>query len=47
VSAIYLNMHHPREMLAGVLIGIAALLLALLLARATGVVRRRREERSA
>jgi membrane-associated phospholipid phosphatase len=47
VSRMYRGMHHPLDMLAGVLIGIAALLLALLLARATGVVRRRREERSA
>ena len=43
VSRMYRGMHHPLDMLAGVLIGIAALLLALLLARATGVVRRRRE----
>ena len=45
VSRMYRGMHHPLDMLAGVLIGIAALLLALLLARTTGVVKRRREAR--
>jgi membrane-associated phospholipid phosphatase len=43
VSRMYRGMHHPLDMLAGVLIGIAALSLALLIARATGVVKRRRE----
>jgi membrane-associated phospholipid phosphatase len=42
VSRMYRGMHHPLDTLAGVLIGIAALLLALLLARVTGVVVRRR-----
>jgi membrane-associated phospholipid phosphatase len=46
VSRMYRGMHHPLDMLAGVLIGIAALLLALLLARAVGVVARRRQGRS-
>ncbi len=46
VSRMYRGMHHPLDMLAGVLIGIAALALALLLARTTGVVKRRREART-
>jgi membrane-associated phospholipid phosphatase len=41
ISRMYRGMHHPLDALAGVFIGIAALLLALLLARATGVVARR------
>jgi membrane-associated phospholipid phosphatase len=45
VSRMYRGMHHPSDTLAGVCIGIAALTLALLLARATGVVARRREAR--
>lgn len=47
VSRMYRGMHHPLDTLAGVLIGIAALSLALLLARVTGVVARRREARTA
>jgi undecaprenyl-diphosphatase len=47
ISRMYRGMHHPLDTLAGVLIGIAALALALLLARATRVVDRRREGRSA
>ena len=47
LSRMYRGMHHPLDTLAGVLIGIAALLLALLLARVTGVVARRREARRA
>jgi undecaprenyl-diphosphatase len=46
VSRMYRGMHHPLDMLAGVFIGIAALLLALLLARVTGVVDRRRKARA-
>jgi membrane-associated phospholipid phosphatase len=45
VSRMYRGMHYPLDTLAGVLIGVAALLLALLLVRTTGVVRRRREAR--
>jgi membrane-associated phospholipid phosphatase len=37
-------MHHPTDTFAGLLIGIAALSLALLLARVTGYVDRRRKE---
>jgi membrane-associated phospholipid phosphatase len=47
VSRMYRGMHHPLDTLAGVFIGIAALALALLLARATVVVARRREGRAA
>jgi len=43
-SRMYRGMHHPLDILAGVLIGIAALSLALLLARVTGYVARRRTE---
>jgi membrane-associated phospholipid phosphatase len=39
----YRGMHHPLDTLAGVLMGIAALTLALLLARTTRVVARKRE----
>jgi len=46
VSRMYRGMHHPSDTLAGVFIGIAALTLALLLARTTGVVARRREART-
>jgi membrane-associated phospholipid phosphatase len=46
IARMYRGMHHPLDALAGVLIGIAALLLALLLARVTGVVARRREARA-
>jgi membrane-associated phospholipid phosphatase len=41
IARMYRGMHHPLDTLAGVFIGIAALLLALLLARVTGVVDRR------
>jgi membrane-associated phospholipid phosphatase len=47
VSRMYRGMHHPLDMVAGVLIGISALLLALLLVRVTGVVARRRKARAA
>jgi membrane-associated phospholipid phosphatase len=47
VSRMYRGMHHPLDTLAGVVIGIAALGLALLLARVTGVVDRRRKARFA
>jgi membrane-associated phospholipid phosphatase len=40
-------MHHPLDTVAGIVIGIAALSLALLVARTTGVVARRREARAA
>lgn len=43
VSRMYRGMHHPLDTLAGILIGIAALVLAVTLARATWVVARRRE----
>ena len=42
LARMYRGMHHPLDTVAGVLIGIAALSLALLVARATGVVVRRR-----
>jgi membrane-associated phospholipid phosphatase len=44
VSRMYRGMHHPTDTLAGLCMGIAALLLALLLARVTDVVSRRRAE---
>jgi membrane-associated phospholipid phosphatase len=44
VSRIYRGMHHPSDALAGLAMGIAALLLALLLARVTDVVARRRAD---
>jgi membrane-associated phospholipid phosphatase len=47
VSRMYRGMHHPLDMLAGVLMGIAALTLALLLAQTTRVVARKREARTA
>jgi membrane-associated phospholipid phosphatase len=47
LSRMYRGMHHPLDTLAGVFIGIAALSLALLLTRVTGVVARRREAASA
>jgi membrane-associated phospholipid phosphatase len=47
LARMYRGMHHPLDMLAGVLIGVAALSLALLLARTTGVVARRRREADA
>jgi membrane-associated phospholipid phosphatase len=43
VARMYRGMHHPLDTLAGVFMGIAALLLALLLVRVTGVVARRHE----
>ncbi len=47
VSRMYRGMHHPLDTLAGVVIGVAALTLALLLARSTRVVARKRETGSA
>jgi undecaprenyl-diphosphatase len=47
LSRMYRGMHHPTDTLAGLLIGIAALSLALLLARVTGYVDRRRKEAQA
>ena len=47
VSRMYRGMHHPLDTFAGVLMGIAALTLAVVLARATGVVARKREARGA
>ena len=47
VSRMYRGMHHPLDMFAGVLMGIAALTLALLLAHTTRVVARKREARTA
>ncbi len=47
VSRMYRGMHHPLDTIAGVLMGIAALTLAVVLARATGVVARKREARGA
>jgi membrane-associated phospholipid phosphatase len=44
VSRMYRGMHHPTDTLAGLCMGIAALLLAILLARVTDVVSRRRAE---
>ena len=43
-SRMYRGMHHPTDTIAGLLMGISALLLALLLARVTDVVTRRRAE---
>jgi membrane-associated phospholipid phosphatase len=47
VSRMYRGMHHPLDTIAGVLIGILALTLALLLARATWEVKRRHDARTA
>ena len=47
VSRMYRGMHHPLDTIAGVLMGVAALTLALLLARTTRVVARKREARGA
>jgi membrane-associated phospholipid phosphatase len=47
VSRMYRGMHHPLDILAGVLMGIAALMLALLLAQTARVVARKREARRA
>ena len=47
LSRMYRCMHHPTDTFAGLLIGIAALSLALLLARVTGYVDRRRKEAQA
>lgn len=44
ISRMYRGMHHPLDTLAGLLVGVAALTLALFLARMTGVVDRRRME---
>jgi undecaprenyl-diphosphatase len=43
-SRMYRGMHHPTDTIAGLLMGISALLLALSLARVTDVVTRRRAE---
>jgi membrane-associated phospholipid phosphatase len=43
VARMYRGMHHPSDTLAGVLMGITALTLTVVLARATGVVARKRE----
>ena len=43
-SRVYRGMHHPSDTIAGLLMGISALLLAVLLARVTDVVSRRRAE---
>jgi undecaprenyl-diphosphatase len=43
-SRMFRGMHHPSDTIAGLLMGISALLLALLLARVTDVVSRRRAE---
>ena len=42
-ARMYRGMHHPLDMLAGVLVGIAALALVVFVARVTGVVARRRD----
>jgi membrane-associated phospholipid phosphatase len=42
VSRMYRGMHHPLDLAAGILIGIAALMLAVFVARVTGVVAQRR-----
>jgi membrane-associated phospholipid phosphatase len=47
ISRMYRGMHYPLDTVAGVFIGIAALFLALLLVRVTGVVARRRKARTA
>jgi membrane-associated phospholipid phosphatase len=47
VSRMYRGMHHPLDILAGVLMGVAALMLALLLAQTARVVARKREARRA
>ncbi len=44
-SRIYRGMHHPLDAVMGVFIGISALVLAVFLARVTGVVARRHEAR--
>jgi undecaprenyl-diphosphatase len=45
VSRMYRGMHHPLDVLGGAAMGLAALLVALLAARATGVVVARRDRR--
>ena len=45
VSRMYRGMHHPSDTLAGVLMGITALTLVVVLSRTTGVVARKREAR--
>lgn len=45
VSRMYRGMHHPLDELMGVLVGIAALVLAVFVARVTGVVAQRHQAR--
>jgi membrane-associated phospholipid phosphatase len=45
VSRLYRGMHHPLDLAAGILMGIAALALAVFVARVTGVVARHRAAR--
>ena len=42
ISRMYRGMHHPLDLVAGLLMGISALALAVLVARATAVVAERR-----
>jgi membrane-associated phospholipid phosphatase len=42
ISRLYRGMHHPLDLAAGILIGVAALVLAVFVARVTGVVVQRR-----
>ena len=46
-ARMYRGMHHPLDMLAGVLVGIAALALVVFVARVTGVVARSRDAEAA
>jgi membrane-associated phospholipid phosphatase len=46
-ARMYRGMHHPLDMLAGVVIGIAALAIVVFVARVTGVVARRRDAEAA
>ena len=46
-ARMYRGMHHPLDMLAGVVIGIAALAVVVFVARVTGVVARRRDAEAA
>ncbi len=45
ISRMYRGMHHPLDVLAGVLMGVAAVLIALFAAQVTGVVSARRDRR--